>query len=263
MSGTAPFIGSSPTSATLMRINDAALAQSRKPTLNSIERNYQVVQEATKDWSPKLFGSIPIGEIGGKKKLTLTEGKLLDNLTRDRGISGLQKFKAISEGAFTTSESRSVPPTTIPANIEAQIKKLPAEIQDDVRRDWPTNDGHTDAFRHAYWNARLTSEFGAEWTTQFTTAHEGSNPGNSTREAMDLYNNQVGRQIAVNNPNASPTELADLVKKALDNGDLVVVNSKGHLDWSNKVAVGHHGISIQLDNVPNAINTPAGSASAH
>jgi hypothetical protein len=44
---------------------------------------------------------------------------------------------------------------------------------------------------------------------------------------------------------------------------LTFVNSKGHLDWSNKVAVGHHGISIQSDNVPNVINTPAGSASAH
>jgi hypothetical protein len=261
MSGTAPFIGSSPTSATLMRINDAALAQSRKPTLNSIERNYQVAEEASKDWSPKLFGSIPVGEIGGKKKLTLTEGKLLDNLTRDRGILGLQKFKSIAEDAFETSKLRSLPPVVIPANVEAQIQKLPIGDQDGVRQSWPTNDGHTDAFRHAYGNARLTSEFGLKWTTQFTTAHEGSNPGNSTREAMDLYNNQVGRQIAINNPNASPSELADLVKKALDNGDLVVVNSKGHLDWSNKVAVGHHGISIQLDNVPNAINTPVGNAS--
>jgi hypothetical protein len=262
MSGTAPFIGSSPTSATLMRINDAALAQSRKPTLGSIERNYQVVQEATKDWSPKLFGAIPIGEIGGKRELTITEGKLLDNLTRDRGIFGLQKFQAIHDDALATSKSRSAPPTAIPANVEAQIQKLPADDQDDVRAAWPTNDGHTDAFRHAYANARLTSEFGLEWTTQLTTAHEGNNPGSSTREAMDLYNNQIGRQIAINNPNASPSELADLVKKALDNGDLVVVNSKGHLDWSNKVAVGHHGISIQLDNIPNAINTPAGSASA-
>jgi hypothetical protein len=53
--------------------------------------------------------------------------------------------------------------------------------------------------------------------------------------------------------------LADLVNKAFDNGDLVVVNSKGYLDWSNKVAVGHNGISIQLDNVPNAIYNPIGS----
>jgi hypothetical protein len=255
------FVARAP-SPTLALINDAALAQTRKPTLNSIERNYQVAEEATKDWSPKLFGSIPIGEIGGKRELTITEGKLLDNLTRDRGLLGLREFQAIHDDAFATSEARSVPPTTIPANIEAQIQKLPADQQDKVRNAWPTNDGHTDAFRHAYWNARLTSEFGAEWTTQFATAHEGNNPGNSTREAMDLYNNQIGRQIAINNPNASPAELADLVKKALDNGVLVVINNKGHLDWSNKVAVGHHGISIQLDNVPNALNTPAGNASA-
>jgi hypothetical protein len=261
VSGSTTFVAGAP-SATLARITDTALAQSRKPTLNSIERNYQVAEEASKDWSPKLFGSIPVGEIGGKQKLTITEGKLLDNLTRDRGILGLREFKAIHDDAFATSVSRSVPPTSIPANVEAQIQKLPADDQDDVRDSWPTNDGHTDAFRHAYWNARLTSEFGAEWMTQFATAHEGNNPGNSTREAMDLYNNQIGRQIAINNPNASPAELADLVKKALDNGDLVVVNSQGHLDWSNKVAVGHHGISIQLDNIPNALNTPAGNASA-
>jgi hypothetical protein len=261
VSGSPSFVARTP-SPTLALINDAALAQTRKPTLNSIERNYQVPQEAVKDWSPKLFGSIPIGEIGGKRKLTLTEGKLLDNLTRDRGISGLQKFKSIYDDAYATSELRSMPPTSIPANVESQIQKLPAGVQDKVRENWPTNDGHTDAFRHAYANARLTAEFGAEWTAQLTTAHEGSNPGNSTREAMDLYNNQVGRQIAINNPNASPAELADLVKKALDNGDLVVVNGKGRLDWSNKVAVGHHGLSIQLDNIPNAINTPAGNASA-
>jgi hypothetical protein len=150
----------------LALINDAALAQSRKPTRDSIERNYQVPQEAVKDWSPKLFGSIPVGEIGGKRELTLTEGKLLDNLTRDRGILGLQEFKTISEDAFATSKTRSVPPTVVPANVEAQIQKFPTDRQDKVRNAWPTNDGHTDAFRHAYWNTRLTSEFGVGWTTQ-------------------------------------------------------------------------------------------------
>ncbi len=261
MSGSPSFVARTP-SPTLTLISDAALAQSRKPTLNSIERNYQVKEEASKDWSPKLFGSIPIGELGGKRKLTITEGKLLDNLTRDRGISGLQKFEAIYKDALATSVSRIVPSTTIPANVEAQIQKLPADKQDAARASWPAKDGHTDAFRHAYWSARLTSEFGAEWTKQFTTAHEGINPGNSTDEAMDLYNNQVGRQIAISNPNASPAELADLVKAALDNGDLLVLNSKGNLDWSNKVAVGHHGIPKQLDNIPNAINTPTGNAYA-
>lgn len=122
MSGSTTFVAGAP-SATLARITDTALAQSRKPTLNSIERNYQVAEEASKDWSPKLFGSIPVGEIGGKQKLTITEGKLLDNLTRDRGILGLREFKAIHDDAFATSVSRSVLPTSIPANVEAQIQK--------------------------------------------------------------------------------------------------------------------------------------------
>lgn len=26
------------------------------------------------------------------------------------------------------------------------------------------DDGHGDAFRHIYWNARMTQEFGPEWT---------------------------------------------------------------------------------------------------
>jgi hypothetical protein len=262
MSGSTSFVGSTP-SPTLALINDAALAQTRKPTLNSIERTYQVPQEAVKDWSPKLFGSIPVGEIGGKRELTLTEGKLLDNLTRDRGILGLQKFKSIAEDSFTTSEARVPPSTTIPADVIAKINSLPtAKARQDAINGWPTNDGHTDAFRHAYWNARMTSEFGAEWTRQFATAHEGNNLGSSTREAMDLYNNEIGRQIAISNPNASPKELADLVKKALDNGELVVVDRSGHLNWSNKVVNGNHGLTIQLNNVPAALNTPSGNAPA-
>ncbi len=262
MSGSTSFVARAP-SPTLTLISDAALAQSRKPTLNSIERNYQVKEEASKDWSPKLFGSIPVGEIGGKVKLTLTEGKLLDNLTRDRGILGLREFKGIAEDAFATSEARVPPSTAIPTDVMAKINALPtAKAREDAIKGWPTNDGHTDAFRHAYWNARMTSEFGAEWTRQFATAHEGANTDSSTREAMDLYNNEIGRQIAIGNPNASLKELADLVKKALDNGDLVVVDGSGHLNWSNKVANGNHGVTIQLNNVPAALNTPSGNAPA-
>lgn len=40
-------------------------------------------------------------------------------------------------------------------------------------------------------------------------------PGNETaREAIDLYNNEVGRKIAVANPDASREEFADLVAEA-------------------------------------------------
>ena len=36
-----------------------------KPSLASIEKNYQVAEENSKEWSPKLFGFIPLGVIIG------------------------------------------------------------------------------------------------------------------------------------------------------------------------------------------------------
>lgn len=234
-----------------------------KPSLAAIERDYQVKEEASRDWSPKLGGFIPMGGLGGTRTLTITEGKLLDNLTRDQGFLGLQRFKGIADAAFATADKRVPPSATIPAAVEAKIKTLPPEQQDIARKAWPRNDGHNDAFRHAYWNARLTAEFGEGWTKQFTTAHEGNNPGSSTREAMDLYNNEVGRRIALDNPGASPDQLADKVKAALDNGDLVVIDKSGHLAWSNTVANGDHGITIDLPGVRANIATPGGNASAH
>ena len=256
--------------ATMALKHAAKPSAASKPSLASIEKNYQVAEENSKEWSPKLFGFIPLGDLGGKKMLTITEGKLLDNLTRDRGIMGLKTFQSIAEDAFKTSDQRVPPSTTLPAHAEATIKKMVSELpkeqrakaETELRNAWPRNDGHNDAFRHAYWNARLTSEYGADWTKQFTTAHEGSNGGSSTREAMDLYNNEVGRQIAIDNPDASPKELADLVKKALDDGKLVVIGGNGHLAWSNTVANGNHGITMQLDGTPNKIETPKGDASA-
>lgn len=233
-----------------------------KPSLGSIERDYQVADEASRSWSPKIFGGIPIGDLGGSRTLTITEGKLLDRLTFDRGFMGLRTFRNIADDAFATADRRSPPQTAIPPAVEAKIRTLPPAEQQAARAAWPRNDGHNDAFRHAYWNARLTAEFGEAWTREFTTAHEGSNAGSSTREAMDLYNNEVGRRIAVEHPNASPEELADLVKTALDNGDLVVVDRSGHLAWSNTVAIGDHGITTDLPGARPQIGTPGGDASA-
>jgi hypothetical protein len=112
------------------------------------------------------------------------------------------------------------------------------------------NDGHRDAFRHAYWTARLTQAFGENWAEQYTNAHEML-PGNPRdREAMDLYNNGVGRRIARANPKATPEELAALVKQACDDGMLVVVNKNNELDWSDHVPMWGHGLAnegITLD----------------
>ncbi len=244
-----------------------------KPDLAAIERNYQVPEQNVQDWSPKAFGFISTGSLFGTQKFTSTEGKMLDKLTRDQGIVGLKSFERISKDALSNARtvypSNGTLPNHIKTNIEAKVAKFPIEQQGSQRaalsnaamREWSGQDGHMDAFRHALWNAKLTSEFGSNWTKQFTTAHEGSSSGSSVREAMDLYNNEVGRKIATNNPNASAKELESLVKKAVDDGELVVIGRNGHLAWSNTVAVNDHGLSVSLSGRP-MIATPNGDAYA-
>lgn len=93
---------------------------------------------------------------------------------------------------------------------------------------YPTSqfEGQGDAFRHAYWNALMTQRFGEEWTTEMTTAHEKSGANIAQREAMDLFNNSRGREIALANPDASPEELRSLIQTEISNGTLVVVETK-------------------------------------
>lgn len=182
-----------------------SFAKSR-PSLDDVLQNYQVQQDEMVTWSPKPFGP--------SQTLTKTEAALLDKLQFSRGLVGLYEFKSIRDDALAQANNR------YPAAAQA--------------------DGHGDAFRHAYWNALMTREFGSEFAEQFATAHEGS-ADTSDAEAMDLYNNEVGRRIAMENPDASPQELADLVQDAIENGEMVVIDKEGELAWSNEVAVGQTG----------------------
>lgn len=146
---------------------------------------------------------------------TAEEKALLEELVLNHGLLGLNKFndiKTLAKDAGEKSKWESLNPDT-----EA--------------------DGQGDALRHAYWNALLTQEFGAEWTEKFTNAHErtGGNPVH--REAMDVYNNGVGRQIGLANMDASPEELRLQVENAIDRGEMVVIDGRDgqtpQIAWSN------------------------------
>lgn len=102
-------------------------------------------------------------------------------------------------------------------------------------------DGHQDAMPHAYWNALMVRRFGLDWAERFGTAHERIAGNPADKEAMDLYNNEVGRQIAVDHPDASQEELADLVQQAIVDGRMVVVDADGELAWSDQVEPGATG----------------------
>jgi hypothetical protein len=84
------------------------------------------------------------------------------------------------------------------------------------------HNSRADAFRHSYWNALITQEFGAEYAQAFTTKHETS-PGSVREEQfMDLHNNSVGRDIGLSYPNLRPEQIQQKVMDALTNGQLYV-----------------------------------------
>ncbi|HYO53512.1 DUF6973 domain-containing protein [Archangium sp.] len=70
---------------------------------------------------------------------------MLDGLSVSRGLLGLKAFSDIKDKAFDMSERLYPIPSNIPGHVPA-----------DRQREWLGNDGHRDAFRHAYWNALMT-----------------------------------------------------------------------------------------------------------
>ncbi|MFC6015423.1 DUF6973 domain-containing protein [Plantactinospora solaniradicis] len=171
----------------------------------TIMGEYQVADDPNKE----MFPGAPLSWFTEQREVTASEAAILRELQDQHGALGLKKFQEIHDEAFAVADARFTSPDR--------------------------NDDQNDAFRHAYWNARLTQEFGEDWTNRFTSAHE-TLPGNpAAREAMDLYNNEVGRSVAVANPDTSPQELADKVQEAVQQGRTVVIGGDGQLDYSDQV----------------------------
>lgn len=182
-------------------------------TLQDILERYQVADAETVQWEPPWPESI----LTDPRKITEQEARMLDDI----GTFGRKDFLDIHDLAFAEADER-----------------FPGQGRED---------GHNDAFRHAYWNALMTKRFGEAWARDYATAHEQL-PGNpAPREAMDLYNNELGRRIATEHPDASPEELADLIQEAIENGEAVVIDENGELAFSDQVEPGGTG---RADNAP-------------
>lgn len=188
-----------------------------QPTPQEILDNYQVSDAETTmwpgDWDPLRF-------IVDQREVTEKEAELLNGL----GPFEMNAFKGIHDDAFSVADDR-----------------FPSADR---------NDDQNDAFRHAYWNALMVKEFGADWAEDYATAHEQL-PGNpAPREAMDLYNNEVGRNVAIANPDASAEELADLIEEAVNNGDTVVVGQDMLPHPSNEVPMDQTGDANNAEPAP-------------
>ncbi|UJW32037.1 hypothetical protein L3Q67_43955 [Saccharothrix sp. AJ9571] len=121
-------------------------------------------------------------------------------------------------------------------------QRVQGEAADAAARIFPDPDGpddpqggrpdvggnHRDAFRHAYWNALRPGSSAAE----VGVGHErhpdrpDRDPAREARaEAMDLYNNQIGRQIAASlGPDAPAEDVHRAIERAVLEGKLVVFN---------------------------------------
>ncbi|MFJ4264431.1 DUF6973 domain-containing protein [Paenarthrobacter nicotinovorans] len=200
-----------------VKAGTVAATDDHRPSPQEILEQYQVSDAKTTnwpgDWDPLRF-------VVDQRVVTEKEAELLNGL----GPFEMNAFKGIHDDAFSVADER-----------------FPSADQ---------NDDQNDAFRHAYWNALMVKEFGAEWAEDYATAHEQL-PGNpAPREAMDLYNNEVGRNVAIAHPDASAEELADLIEKAVNNGDTVVVGPDLLPHPSNEVPMDQTGDANNAEPAP-------------
>lgn len=199
--------------------------------LDEILRKYQVSEDpdGALDWESDW----PLNMLTDPKHVTATEARILSEMS-PLDLRDMDQIKDAAE-------------------VEAKVRFPPQNGVNDVA------DNHTDAFRHTYWNALMTQRFGEHWTKDFATAHERLPANPATAEAMDLYNNELGRNIAVANPDASPEELAGLVEQAVNNGDAVVIAPGGErLAWSDTIPLGEAGTTT-LATVPGQAPMPTGA----
>jgi hypothetical protein len=185
--------------------------------LEQIQRDYQEQNDSLDNFD--LFGY--------KKEMTKKEADMLRKLD-------YWKIKEF----FDISNNRQFPDENVSVIDKGRAFK-------EAARQFPDgeSDGHQDAFRHAFWNILLakSSSFGENWAKDFTTAHEGGPENKTAREAMDLYNNEVGRSIYQKNPTKSEEELSKLLKEAIHKGELLVIHSDLSLAWSDQVIPGKTG----------------------
>lgn len=87
------------------------------------------------------------------------------------------------------------------------------------------HNGRADAYRHAFWNARDTADFGSFFTKLFTDAHEWNSCDNTLECAMDLFNNQKGRTLGLPyNVFTFDSEISNIIITALYTGNLLYLS---------------------------------------
>lgn len=80
------------------------------------------------------------------------------------------------------------------------------------------HNGKADAFRHTFWNALDSADFGKKITLLFTKAHEVGSQNHPLETQMDLHNNEQGAQLGTTYGTfTSSNTIKDAVINVMDN----------------------------------------------
>jgi hypothetical protein len=221
-----------------------------RPDKTSILKNHQVVDDTMIDYKNSWENLVK----DSSRRLTRTEAALLDKLG-PFDLLELDEMRTLAEKSSQDLFAGAKPSEGSKAFLDKWADKND-RTETFAGNFWRYNDGHQDAVRHCYFNAMATSQFGPDWVRAFSTAHE-ARPGNpNVAEAMDLYNNKIGRQIALDHPNASREELLEKVKEKYANGELLVIGRDGTLKWSDEINPGDHGLTPAGSDMKGRIELP-------
>ncbi|GAB4294906.1 MAG: hypothetical protein Kow0068_19720 [Marinilabiliales bacterium] len=120
--------------------------------------------------------------------------------------------------------------------IGEEARKVSENMKNDRELDGDANGGQIDAFRHAFWMARLSQEIKWKKAYRLGIAHEKGNyrdfkkhrleegtlPDSASCE-MDLRNNNKGIDIGKANPHADIEFLSNTIKKEILKGNLWII----------------------------------------
>lgn len=120
--------------------------------------------------------------------------------------------------------------------VSKEANKVADSIKDSPLLDKDGSGGQADAFRHAYWMARLRQEIGENAARSLGKAHEKENyltfkenkledgvvPGQISSE-MDLFNNEVGLSLTLKRSKTSKQGLIYRIINLIHTGDLKVI----------------------------------------
>jgi hypothetical protein len=97
----------------------------------------------------------------------------------------------------------------------------------------PRHNDNGDAFRHCWWSYLMARKVGSDWAKRWGDAHElGASSQPAIEQEMDLWNNQVGRNIADSGQQGVSFAMESVrsgVCRRIVNGRLVPSNGEGEI----------------------------------